>query len=111
MKALASFVRQKAKVRWVKFVEETSSLFFRRVKERKDRKNILSLTLPGGFLVEDRNLIKNHILDFYEDPLSNKDVDGADFFLPREGVMHSDEHPYLFEIPSPEDIRSMIQST
>lgn len=38
MKAQSSLVKQKANVKWVKFGEETSYFFFRRVKERKAQK-------------------------------------------------------------------------
>ena len=58
-------IEQLAKINWIKFGEETSSIFFNSVKARRGNNCIKMMRDESGLMHEDGDSIKQIILDFY----------------------------------------------
>lgn len=68
-----SFIAQKAKPHSIKMGEENSSLFFRHVKERMSKNSITLMKDDRGKLLDKEEDVKEHVLGFIKNLLSNTD--------------------------------------
>ncbi|XP_074306320.1 uncharacterized protein LOC141641562 [Silene latifolia] len=103
-KAQLSYLRQKAKVEWLKDGDENSDFFHRQIKARHIQNKVLSIKDIHGKLHTDHVHIEGSFLEFYTDLLgSNRSPSPVHFPTVRTGNLVTDHHTSILLKPVTHD--------
>ncbi|KAK6126689.1 hypothetical protein DH2020_039569 [Rehmannia glutinosa] len=97
-------------VNWLKYGDRNSNLFHGKVTSKR-AKGVLCRLVVDDMLTEDRQLIRNHILSFYEKLFSEQIHPGMDYSMVDEMIQTTVtdvENNFLCAIPSDEEIKEAI---
>lgn len=95
-----SFLKQRAKIAWLKDGDQCTSFFFRQMAVRRARSRINRIEGIGGVDIDDPLLVRNEIVSFYEN-LLGKSIDPE----LSDGILE----PFIHKKLRPEEALHMIR--